>query len=126
MRYKWRGKTENPAPRRCAKTDCRNRQPCPDHPNGWARMHQKAKDDPNYRLPPDWKERCRIIREQANGKCNNCGKLANPGAVDHIIPRARGGNHELDNLQLLCKRCHDRKSRKERLTRGEGSEGERS
>lgn len=34
--------------------------------------------------------------------------------VDHIVPRNRGGSDEDDNLELLCKQCHDIKSAKEK------------
>ncbi|QUI30672.1 HNH endonuclease [Streptomyces alfalfae] len=30
--------------------------------------------------------------------------------VDHIVPVARGGTWELDNLWTLCKGCHRRKT----------------
>lgn len=30
--------------------------------------------------------------------------------VDHIVPRSQGGTDELDNLQVLCGRCHREKS----------------
>ena len=36
------------------------------------------------------------------------------GFVDHIVSRKSGGSDEVDNLELLCKRCHDVKSVKER------------
>ena len=36
------------------------------------------------------------------------------GYVDHIQPRTQGGSDTLDNLELLCKPCHDSKSAKER------------
>jgi len=32
-----------------------------------------------------------------------------PGAIDHIFPRARGGQNNLDNLQLLCITCNAQK-----------------
>jgi len=30
--------------------------------------------------------------------------------VDHIVPRSRGGRHDLTNMQALHRHCHDRKS----------------
>jgi 5-methylcytosine-specific restriction endonuclease McrA len=68
------------------------------------------------RLPKNWhKIRPRVIRRDG-GVCQGvledsgqrCGQ---PGTdVDHIIP---GDNHALDNLQLLCRQCHTRKTQRE-------------
>jgi len=33
--------------------------------------------------------------------------------VDHIIPKAKGGRDEYDNLQGLCRSCHSKKTAKE-------------
>lgn len=38
-------------------------------------------------------------------------------AVDHIVPKARGGTDSDANLRAICKRCHDAK------TQGEAIEG---
>lgn len=45
------------------------------------------------------------------GCCKICGSTELL-AVDHIYPYSRGGSHELDNLQCLCKPCNSKKSNK--------------
>ena len=35
--------------------------------------------------------------------------------IDHIIPLARGGTEDDDNLQALCPGCHRKKTDQERL-----------
>lgn len=35
-----------------------------------------------------------------------------PGHIDHIIPRARGGQNDDANLRLLCITCNSRKGAK--------------
>lgn len=40
-----------------------------------------------------------------------CGKPGGP--VDHVIPRYRGGQDILSNLQVLCSRHHNRKTQTE-------------
>ena len=43
-------------------------------------------------------------------KCANCG--AGGGlALDHVLPIARGGRSELENLQLLCATCNGLKGK---------------
>lgn len=63
----------------------------------------------------------RIFRRDA-GVCQKCGarvkfggNCVSPfdkiksGAVDHIMPRSRGGQNTDDNLQLLCMSCNSQK-----------------
>jgi 5-methylcytosine-specific restriction endonuclease McrA len=38
-------------------------------------------------------------------KCNSIEDLQ----VDHIIPLAKGGSNDLDNLQILCRKCNREK-----------------
>jgi 5-methylcytosine-specific restriction endonuclease McrA len=45
--------------------------------------------------------------------CRYCGSDEEPLHIDHIISRKRGGTHDLENLQVLCKSCNLRKSSKE-------------
>nr|DAQ13567.1 MAG TPA: HNH endonuclease [Caudoviricetes sp.] len=70
------------------------------------------------RLPRDWEARRRIVIARDNGRCQavvggvHCA--AEGTEVDHIDA---GDNHNLTNLQLLCKACHAWK------TRGEATAG---
>lgn len=45
-------------------------------------------------------------------QCVKCGSTQRL-EVDHIINVARGGTHNLDNLQTLCHHCHREKSQQE-------------
>ena len=51
----------------------------------------------------------------SGGRCALCGitKDERPLDVDHIIPRSRGGKHELANLQVLCAKCNRTKGNKD-------------
>jgi hypothetical protein len=50
------------------------------------------------------------VMERDGKRCRTCGRSSSsPGVeleVDHIIPFAKGGNNDLDNLQTLCKDCN--------------------
>lgn len=90
---------------------------------GW--HHQKI-DQPNVKHPNEdgkverfakrlgGKQR-QILKEKLierdGEKCVNCGSKANL-SIDHITPRSKGGTHELDNLQLLCRPCNNEKHAK--------------
>jgi len=50
--------------------------------------------------------------------CRRYGVDVKGQEVDHIIELSDGGSpFELDNLQLLCKPCHSKKSAKEKRNR---------
>ena len=44
--------------------------------------------------------------------CQRCHRHTNDLEIDHIIPIAKGGKTEYNNLQTLCKRCNKEKSDK--------------
>ena len=58
--------------------------------------------------------RYRVHRERVfkiHGRvCAYCGTDEGTMHVDHIIPRKVGGDHSLENLQVLCKSCNLRKA----------------
>lgn len=47
----------------------------------------------------------------AAGKCAFCGSIENL-VVDHIKPWSKGGTHDRENLQCLCRKCNSEKSDK--------------
>lgn len=63
------------------------------------RQQERAKvtADVRYRIP-----------KRDGHRCRSCGNTAEvePLHVDHIIPIAKGGKSDLDNLQTLCQSCN--------------------
>ncbi len=53
-----------------------------------------------------------LVMERDNFRCRRCGATAKERrlAVDHIVPVAKGGGCDLDNLQCLCDLCNLGKS----------------
>ncbi len=51
----------------------------------------------------------RLISQQANSQCPFCGERdVALHEVHHIVPRARSGSNEPENLILVCRNCHVR------------------
>lgn len=61
-------------------------------PRGWqvVRLQVLARD--GYRCQLRW-DGCKVVAD----------------AVDHIVPRGRGGTDELDNLRAACTWCNSRR-----------------
>ena len=62
--------------------------------------------------PADWDSRRRAVYQRDNHVCQNCGAEGRPhGNVElhahHIVPKSRGGTHDLSNLTTLCYDCHN-------------------
>lgn len=55
-----------------------------------------------------YKQRQKALKRD-HFQCVKCGNTENL-EVDHIKNVASGGNHNLDNLQTLCRSCHKRKT----------------
>lgn len=56
----------------------------------------------------EWLLLCDLIHEKFNYKCRECGSDKNM-VVHHILPLSFGGTNNIDNLELLCSRCHSHK-----------------
>lgn len=66
--------------------------------------------DANKR-PPIPKDVVDAVWNRDSGKCVYCGSNENLH-LDHIIPFSKGGNTNVENLQLLCQKCNLEKSNK--------------
>jgi RNA-directed DNA polymerase len=65
------------------------------------------------RMPGVGKTRTQLLKYQ-KGKCTHCGLHFLPGdimEVDHIKPISKGGERSKNNLQLLHKQCHQKKTK---------------
>lgn len=50
----------------------------------------------------------RQVFRRDHGACVKCGSKLNI-QYDHILPFSKGGNNELENIQLLCAKCNIKK-----------------
>lgn len=78
------------------------------------------------RAKPLTAAQCREIYRRDGLRCSMCsvavrrgGKYDTPlngppfaGAIDHIFPRARGGQNAPENLRVVCKSCNSSKGAK--------------
>ena len=56
-----------------------------------------------------WRKLRQTIIRRDIGICQVCKRKAFD-AVDHIIPKAKGGTDDLINLQCICNDCHKQKT----------------
>lgn len=52
----------------------------------------------------------RNLLARDNNKCQYCGGKAE--SIDHVIPRAKGGKHEWENVVAACTPCNGKKADK--------------
>lgn len=67
-------------------------------------------------LGSNWDKARKRALERDKGLCQVCakaGRVTLATEVDHINPRAKKGDHSLDNLQSICNQCHKRKTAEE-------------
>ena len=67
---------------------------------------------------PETPTRVAKLLKWQKGKCNLCGLNFREDdliAIDHIIPKAIGGEDKYENLQALHKHCHDVKTKDDNI-----------
>ena len=78
---------------------------------GWADERRGTATKRGYGA--EWQRlRAETIREQA-GLCQPClrrGHVTPFAAVDHIVPKSRGGGEHASNRQCICDPCHKAKT----------------
>lgn len=81
-------------------------------------MHsKKASRWTGRKTTAEFRRNREIVRNRDCGHCVRCfvlhGIISIGSDVDHYVPDAKGGSDHLDNLWLLCRSCHDEKTRRE-------------
>ena len=91
--------------------------------NGWQQWQKRKGNTTQRGYGADWRKIRRRILERDHHLCQEHLKqgVITPGNhVDHIVPKAQGGDNSDANLQTLCATCHYRKTGTERSVKGEG------
>ncbi|QUG41255.1 HNH endonuclease [Psychrobacillus sp. INOP01] len=81
--------------------------------------HQRDKQSNSFYHATAWKKARSIVKIRDNGLCKECmndKRITVGSIVDHMIPTKEDWDKrlDLDNLQLLCHACHNKKTGKER------------
>lgn len=64
----------------------------------------------------DWGLLRTTVFKRDNYTCRSCNRKDNL-TVDHIVQLSRGGTNNLENLQTLCKYCHEEKDNRKIFNR---------
>ena len=91
--------------------------------SSWSHWQRKKGNTTQRGYGADWRKIRQRILQRDKGLCQQHLKLGvvMPGNhVDHIKPKAQGGDNSDANLQTLCTTCHQQKTATERGLHGEG------
>lgn len=84
----------------------RDREWVQAHPEPWVgRIYWRQKQARRGYVPP---ERKRQVLERDGFACRRCHATERL-EIDHVHPYSKGGTHDVENLQVLCKRCNRKK-----------------
>lgn len=91
---------------------------CEEHAHlntGWER-HQKGKTASQRGYGSRWRKLRQAVMERDRWLCQACkrrGRVTPAAMVDHIVPKAEGGGDSPENLEALCRPCHQDKTQQE-------------
>lgn len=91
---------------------------CPNHADlaSWG-SYQKENPNRIYQTKRWRYTRIKVIQRD-RGLCQEClksGRVSEGTHVDHVKPVSQGGDEwSMNNLQLLCKKCHEKKTAREK------------
>lgn len=101
---------------RCPKLAVQGSSFCEEHKKRTWREYDQTRPSAAIRLGRNWHKLRQMVLNN-NPVCVNPFQIPNhevlANEVDHIIPVAKGGTNDLENLQPLCKPCHGRKTAEE-------------
>ena len=85
---------------------------CEEHRKAVARSYDRYTRDQEVRKKygRSWR-RIRAAYVKAHPFCEQCfkeGRMSMVDEVHHILPLARGGTHDEENLMSLCRSCHNK------------------
>lgn len=60
-----------------------------------------------------WRRLVEAVKRRDQYTCQCCKRVTEQGQCDHRIPESQGGKSVMENLQWLCKPCHDTKTLRE-------------
>ncbi|MGX5913939.1 HNH endonuclease [Aliidiomarina sp. Khilg15.8] len=88
----------------------------PEHGTNWKAWQERKGNRHQRGYGSNWEKLRRIVLERDEHLCLSCvaaGIYTQGTHVDHIKPKAQGGDDSMDNLQTLCKTCHEAKTARE-------------
>jgi hypothetical protein len=78
---------------------------------GWDKV--KAPAFTNRLAPCDWYPLRTFVFARDDYTCRYCGQRGGRLECDHVVPLARGGSNDLDNLTTACMPCN--RSKRDKL-----------
>jgi HNH endonuclease len=73
----------------------------------WKRHLVELKANPNTQGIPEHVKAAVFQRD--GGRCRQCGYTGPYIEYDHVLPRSKGGQNTMENIQLLCGQCNRKK-----------------